>query len=31
VAFSAGGDGGVNPHETGVIGDGLVIAATKCF
>jgi hypothetical protein len=25
VAFSAGGDGVVNPHETGVIGDGLVL------
>jgi hypothetical protein len=29
VAFSAGGDGVVNPHEPGVIGDGLVIAATR--
>jgi hypothetical protein len=29
VAFSAGGDADVNPHETGVIGDGLVIAATR--
>src|SRR6266478_4280547 len=29
VAFSAGGDGVVNPHEPGVIDDGLVIAATR--
>jgi hypothetical protein len=26
VAFSAGGDGVVNPHEPGVIDDGLVVA-----
>jgi len=29
VAFLAGGDGDRKPHETGVIGDGLVIAATR--
>jgi hypothetical protein len=29
AAFLAGGDGVVNPHETGVIADGLVIAATR--
>jgi hypothetical protein len=26
VAFSAGGDAVVNPHEPGVIADGLVVA-----
>jgi hypothetical protein len=28
VAFSAGGDGGGNPHEPGVIDDGLVSLAS---
>jgi hypothetical protein len=26
VAFSAGGDAVVNPHEPGVIADGLIVA-----